>query len=101
MRSLIGRFPAVEGHLVEHLQGLVVFGDQDVELAASFLGTGRQVAATGEQGFDRRDRNPAMAAGGFPGFEGAAFHHVLHGAEGNAQSQGRLPGAEIFGVRHD
>ena len=42
-----------------------------------------------------------MAAGRFPRFERAAFNHVLNGAQGNAQTEGCLPGAEIFGIGHD
>jgi hypothetical protein len=41
-----------------------------------------------------------MAARSFPGFKGAAFNHVLYGAQRNAQAKGSLPGAEVFGIGH-
>jgi hypothetical protein len=41
-----------------------------------------------------------MAACGFPGFEGAAFNHVLNGAERDTKPLGSLSGTEEFGVGH-
>ena len=44
--------------------------------------------------------NPAVPPGGFPGFQGPCFHHVLHCSQRNAQALCRLPGAEKIFAYH-